>query len=89
MPIIKEVQCFMNCYGEINEGCERNTLNRCCRQVIICILAALFLFVAGAVLGAYIAEFIVANIVAISIFAIVLLLALVISVIGFTCRRRN
>lgn len=79
----------MNCYGEINEGCERNTRNRCCSRMIIFILAALFLFISGAILGAYIAEFIVANIVAVSVFEIVLLLALIISVISFVCRRRN
>ncbi|MBQ2285834.1 MAG: hypothetical protein U0K18_05115 [Acutalibacteraceae bacterium] len=68
-----------------NNSCQLRRNCRCSSSVV-CILALLLFFVAGAIAGAYAAEFVVSAIVPISIFAIILLIGVLTSLWLRHCR---
>lgn len=58
----------------------------CCVNIVLAVLTALLFFTVGAIAGAYAAEFVVSSIVAISVFAIVLLIGTIITAWLTSCR---
>ncbi len=76
----------MYCNEETRNTACRLRRNGHCLSAVICVLASLFFFLAGAIAGAYAAEFVISAIVPIAIFAIILLIGVLIALWLRHCR---
>lgn len=83
----RSCSCAENGCGR-NDGSRGGAYNRCI-GIVALILASLFFFVAGIIVGAFLAIFVITSIVPIAILALVLLLALFITLFIARCENRN
>ena len=73
---------------QINITCQRTRKNKCCGLIVLTILIALFTFAIGLLVGAAIAETVLANLAAFIILAVILFILIVIKIIMMLCERR-
>lgn len=92
--MIEEMKIRYNCEetcGEIRHPSCNNKGNKCaCIEIIIAILAALFIGIIGVIIGAALSAVILAALPAVIVLAVVLLVLLVLSaIIAICCKNKN